>query len=284
MLGQQVQAVFAQSSHDVSFFARDSRRADFFEFRGQKQSELMETLQLRGGEWIINCIGWIPQKSSGLEVDDRELSRLLNVELPKKLNALSKDIDVKVLQVATDCVFLGKQGGYSESSIADATDLYGLSKANGEKEQDNAMLIRSSIIGPDARSQSGLFSWYESRRGELFVNGYKNHLWNGVTSLALAKLFLGLVNSATFNPGTFHWTPSDSVSKHDLLQMFRLHLGTSVFPEVRESHAGEFSDRRLCTNSAERNQFLWQTAGYSEIPSIGKLVSEMISTHSARKL
>ena len=38
----------------------------------------------------------------------------------------------KIFQIATDCVFSGKIGGYNELSNHDDLDIYGVSKSMGE--------------------------------------------------------------------------------------------------------------------------------------------------------
>ena len=42
--------------------------------------------------------------------------------------------DIRYIQIGTDCVFSGKDGGYVEDSFMDAEDLYGKSKIVGEIE------------------------------------------------------------------------------------------------------------------------------------------------------
>jgi dTDP-4-dehydrorhamnose reductase len=53
-------------------------------------------------------------------------------------------------------VFLGDKGSYSEESIKDARDLYGVSKGLGEVSGGNNMTVRTSIIGPERQEKGYL--------------------------------------------------------------------------------------------------------------------------------
>lgn len=274
MLGQQITRVFSREG--ISFRVSDGETAPDarFRFNGQEGSELARLLEIRGGEYVVNCVGWIPQKASGLEEQDANAADLVNCGLPEALEGLSRDYGIKVLQVATDCVFSGGGGPYFESSPLDATDIYGTSKINGELRQPSAMRIRSSIIGPDMSSNSGLFSWFRSKPTESTVTGFDNHLWNGVSTLALAKLFSSIIHSGSFAPGLRHWVPSGHVSKFDLLELFHSHL--PVTASVTKGHGHSSADRRLATNDLQANRELWRLAGYQNVPTIPDLVGEMI--------
>ena len=80
-------------------------------------------------DWIINCIGVIKQKIDENDQTSVEKTLRINQIYPHQIaNAVAGSI-TKVIQIATDCVFNGIKGDYSEESPHDAVDLYGKSKS-----------------------------------------------------------------------------------------------------------------------------------------------------------
>jgi dTDP-4-dehydrorhamnose reductase len=193
------------------------------------------------------------------------------------LEQLAKKMAVRVLQVATDCVFDGSTGKYLESDTPNAGDVYGKSKIAGEQSQPSAMRIRCSIIGQDRNSSAGLFSWYKSQPKDSFVTGYANHFWNGVTTTALAKLFLGIIREGEFQSGLQHWIPLDSVSKLELLSDFRNLLGGNAATVL--SGEGESAvNRTLSTSNPLKSERYWDLAGYEKVPSVSALVRDLVDS------
>jgi dTDP-4-dehydrorhamnose reductase len=221
-------------------------------------------------DWLVNCIGWIPQKSSGDEVADANFAELLNTSLPAQISGSRKKNGFHWIQIGTDCVFDGKSGGYTELSPKNGTDLYA-----GEALSDGALQIRCSIVGRDVRTHSGIYSWFKSSIQDGKVNGYTNHRWNGVTTTAFARLAVGLVSQNWTQPMDQHWIPKDVVSKHDLLVLFASSLGERV-DDVQRTAANETVDRELGTVNPEVNSQLWTIAGYPQVPTIESLCQEFI--------
>ena len=279
MLGQEVERILTQSNLVFTSFSRSAKAQNFFDFIDQTPKEIVDELSLSDHAYIINCIGWIPQRASGDPIKDKEDAWKLNVRLPAQLEEISKQLGVRVLQVATDCVFNGQSGNYSESDKQNSEDLYGVTKREGEKMQPSSMRIRASIIGEDRNSNAGLYSWYKSQPSSGHVTGYTNHMWNGVSTRALARLFLGIIANDIFVSGVQHWIPRDSISKLTLLRIFRNYLngdGATVIPGL----ASNSVDRTLSTDNPLTSDKYWALAGYESPPMIEELVQEMI--HNSR--
>jgi dTDP-4-dehydrorhamnose reductase len=274
MLGTEVVRVAHKSSSLVVGVSRTE--GVFFDAEQMRFSELAQNLSISDEDCVINCIGWIPQKSSGDSGIDNRQAQLLNVELASQINESAKDLGFKWIQIGTDCVFDGEEGSYSESTPKNADDLYGLSKIQGEKLSPMAMIIRASIIGPDRRTKAGLYAWFlgQVRTGRT-VSGFQNHLWNGVSTTAFARLALGLANANKVSPLTAHWIPKDVVSKFSLLRLFADRHGYS--PDAVQPAMGAVGvNRTLTTIDASRNEEFWQIAGYTDVPSIEQLVAELV--------
>lgn len=274
MLGQEVVKTFSREAEPFNAYSRTGGKSERFTFTGQAPRELATQLSIHPGDFVINCIGWIPQVASGDNRVDSANAMLLNIQLPEALEGLAKEYGAKVLQVATDCVFIGSTGDYSESSSMDATELYGLSKIQGELKQPSAMRIRASIVGPDANSASGLFSWFLSQGHQRSVIGFTNHIWNGVTTAALSKLFLGICRGGEFQSGCFHWVPRGKATKYELLSWFQEGLRLES-PAISSGLGPSKVDRTLTTNRPDINEHLWALAGYSEVPSVRSLIGDL---------
>ena len=273
MLGSEVSRVAKESGLQV---VEVSRFSDVpFEAESMDFEQVAVKLGLGETDWLVNCIGWIPQKSSGDEAADVHLAELLNTSLPGQISRSVKKHGFHWVQIGTDCVFDGKSGGYSELSPKNGTDLYGRSKIAGEALSDGAIQIRCSIVGRDVRTHSGIYSWFKSSIREGKVNGYTNHHWNGVTTTAFARLAVGLVSQNWTQPVDQHWIPQDVVSKYELLQLFASSLGERA-DNVKRTAANETVDRELETVNPEVNSQLWAIAGYPEVPTIESLCQEFI--------
>lgn len=253
-----------------------------FDAASSSVEELAKLLQLREADYLVNCIGWIPQKASNLRTEDESAAWLLNTELPRQINNAAGTHGFSWIQIGTDCVFSGSTGGYSETSTKDASDLYGLSKIEGEKLSSHAMMVRSSIIGPDNRTRTGLYSWLKGEATEgRTVTGFRNHLWNGVSTTAFARLAIGLAQTGQKQPFVSHWVPGNSTSKLDLLEFIAKNLGlTSGF--VQAGEAPRAIDRTLKTNNVGFNNELWKLAGYQAPPTIEELVAELVALDRGR--
>jgi len=237
--------------------------------------QLGRQLNLCENDWLVNCIGWIPQKPSGDLAKDIRLANLLNISLPDQLSTSRAQLGFNWIQVATDCAFQGTRGSYSEADVRDAEDLYGSSKITGEGLSQGAIQIRCSIVGRDSRTSSGLYSWFKSvaRRGQ--VKGYVNHFWNGVSTTAFARLSIGMLQEDWGESMNQHWIPSDSLNKYELLQLFAKTLGLE--PDVVIPVEADASiNRTLATVDQNASDSLWMLAGYSEVPSIHELCQEFI--------
>lgn len=164
-------------------------------------------------DYVINCVG-------ALVVHARERAAdaiLLNSYLPHFLSELGKNTGYKLIHISTDCVFSGKNGQYREDSFRDGDDNYARSKALGEVINDRYLTIRTSIIGPELKSDgTGLLDWFFKQSGE--IKGYTKAYWSGVTTLELAKATHELIRQNI--AGLYQLCPNDKISKYELLKLF----------------------------------------------------------------
>jgi dTDP-4-dehydrorhamnose reductase len=224
----------------------------------------------RGFDYAINAIGI----TKPLIRDDQpaEVERAIRVNglFPHWLGRAG----VPVLQIATDCVYSGASSRYTETSLHDATDVYGKSKSVGESWQPSVHHLRCSIIGPEPRDKKFLLEWFLKQPPGGEVSGFTNHDWNGVTTLHFARVCVGIIQAKQTLGHLQHIVPAAPVSKFELLKLFAQSYGGSNV-RIKPTEAGHKVDRTLGTVQPELNALLWSLAGYAAPPSIETMVAEM---------
>lgn len=162
---------------------------------------------------VINCIGLIKQLSSAND----PLSALpINAILPHRLARLCAISRARLIHVSTDCVFDGAKGMYLESDRPDAHDLYGRSKLLGEVDYDNAITLRTSIIGHELNGENALVDWFLSQRGP--VKGYKRAIFSGLPTIELARVIRDHVLPRPELRGLYH-VSAEPIAKYELLKL-----------------------------------------------------------------
>lgn len=178
-------------------------------------------------DYIINCIGIINKYCQDDDAIGVARAIKVNALFPYVLAQAAKSIDARVIQIATDCVFSGRDGHYTESASHDALDAYGKSKSLGEVRLDNILHIRCSIIGPEIEHKVSLLEWFLKQESGQTINGFANHKWNGVTTLQFAQLCQQIIDNGNNNFDSliktnwvYHYVPNTAVSKYELLNIF----------------------------------------------------------------
>lgn len=146
------------------------------------------------GDFVINCIGLTKARIDSQSIHSRQTATQVNSLFPNDLALAAEQIGFKVLQVATDCVFSGKNGGYSEDSRHDALDVYGKTKSLGESPSPNVLHLRCSLIGREAPGRNTLlYNWVTMQSHSARISGYTNHKWKGLTNQAFGKIVGGMI-------------------------------------------------------------------------------------------
>ena len=222
---------------------------------------------------IINCIGVIKPNINEEKNNSIINAIKINSIFPRDLFNLKKK-NIKVLQIATDCVFDGLIGNYNEESNHNATDIYGKSKSLGEVKGNNFFNLRCSIIGEEIKNKKSLISWFLSHKSEEKINGYVNHIWNGITTTAFAKIIIGIIKHKFYNlPNIIHILPRNTVSKFQLLKRLKFHYQKNN--NINQSLASLKIDRSLSSKFSLLNKKIWKLAGYKKIPTVNYLIDEI---------
>lgn len=230
MLGYAVSEYFAANGYSVKRMTRND-----FDISKDDISELEPFLA--GATAVINCSGIIKQK-----IADHSIEEILKVNsiFPINLAKLSDKLKVQCFHITTDCVYSGKKGGYTESDLFDAEDVYGMSKNAGDT--DLCMTLRTSIIGEEKSHFTSLLSWVKSQKGKT-INGYLDHFWNGVTTLYLAEIIHEIIKSNLYQKGIFHIHSKEVVSKYELTVMINKVYGLGI--KINRFETNEPCDRSL---------------------------------------
>ena len=165
-------------------------------------------------DFVVNSIGVVKKT---LMDDGASTAVEVNSVLPQALSEFSKRYNYKLIHISTDCVFSGDSGMYVESDSADARDLYGRSKLMGETELQNALVLRTSIVGRELGRQHGLLEWLLAQSPGP-VSGYTQAYFSGIPTVTLAKLIDQIITTQSELSGCFH-VASNRISKFDLLNL-----------------------------------------------------------------
>ena len=273
MLGGTVYQTLTGS--DIEVLEASRSRGLIFDAEVELAGELLRKASLKPGDFVVNCVGLTKTHITEDKKETIERALRLNVLFPIDLARAAEELNLRVIQVATDCVFSGDEGKYLESSPHDAYDAYGKSKSLGEVKSEHVMHLRCSLIGPEGEGrQSLLFEWVRASEPNSRLNGYVNHYWNGLTSLAFARIVAGIVESDSFSPGLHHLVPADELTKYELIRL-ELELLEREDVQVEAFQAEESIDRTLATNAPEINRTLFAFGGYERVPTIREMMEEL---------
>ncbi|MCX6809784.1 MAG: SDR family oxidoreductase [Candidatus Berkelbacteria bacterium] len=162
---------------------------------------------------LINCIGITKQLSK--EEDPLEAVEI-NAALPHRLAKECRKTKTRMIQLATDCVFSGLKGNYSESDLSDATDLYGRTKFLGEVNYPHCLTIRTSFIGHELGTKHGLLEWFLSQKVQ--TKGFKKAIYSGMPTVLIAKVMSEHIFKNPKLSGLYQISTSP-ISKYDLLKL-----------------------------------------------------------------
>ena len=176
---------------------------------------LIRALTIVRPDVVVNCVGVVKQRPSA---KDPLVSLTVNSLLPHRVAALCATSGARMIHISTDCVFSGKTGQYTEADVADAEDLYGRSKLLGEPHEASAsaLTLRTSIVGRELRSTTGVTEWFLSQRGGT-VPGFTSAVFSGLTTSALAGLVSRLIEQRRDLSGLYH-VSAPAITKFELLQ------------------------------------------------------------------
>lgn len=195
---------------------------------------LKEKLKSNSVDYIINCLGLLIKKCEENPINAIKINSLF----PHQLVKIAEGIGAQVIHLSTDC--------HMDDNV------YGRSKRAGEINYPNHLTIRTSIIGPELKKDGeGLFEWFMQQEGE--INGYTNVIWDGITTLELAKFSGWYMQKDDKLFGIKNLRSSKPISKYDLLKLikkiYKKEIKINRFCDIKEdkTEKNEFLDYKIIT-------------------------------------
>lgn len=258
MAGHMIAMYLKNNGHDVTGFAKNkSLICDTVIGDALDKNSIKEVVNKMEYDFIINCIGILNKAV------DRNLADgiYLNSFLPQFVAKCIEGKKSKLIHISSDCVFSGKCGHYSETSLPDETSMYGRTKLLGEINDECNLTIRTSIIGPELKKNGvGLFHWFMLQNGE--VNGFTKAIWTGVTTLELAKAIEKMSNQNI--TGLYHLVNDSVISKYELLCLFKKYFRNN---EIKINKETSFETDKSIINTREDFNY--------SVPSYEQMILEM---------
>jgi dTDP-4-dehydrorhamnose reductase len=186
MLGSMAIQYFSQLGHQVHFVKARYGNKYFDSY-----------VQDFGGDYIINCIGAIPQRTDNFKI---------NTDLPILLSNIAQ---CRVIHPGTDCEMDADDYGTSKRLASEYIKLY----------SKNTKILKTSIVGPENGTAFGLMAWLGAQENQK-VKGYTGAIWNGNTTLEWCKQAAELMqNWDLYKAETI--LEGKPISKFDMLQLFK---------------------------------------------------------------
>lgn len=237
-----------------------ARGSDFFEPSYSLDitdfDQLKSILKKESPDVVINCIGILNKDAE----DHPDKAVLINSYLPHFVASVGAELGFRLIHISTDCVFNGKKGNYTLTDQKDGFGFYAQTKALGEVAYGNNLTLRTSIVGPELKSDGiGLFHWFMQQHGE--IKGYTQAFWTGVTTIELAKAIAAAIEQGI--TGLHHLVYGEKISKYDLIGLFKSVFGT-------DAQIKPFGDYHVDKSLIKEN------SGFNyDVPSYKKMVEEM---------
>jgi dTDP-4-dehydrorhamnose reductase len=182
-----------------------------------------------GPDVVVNCVA-VGRPAPA----DPMRSVLVHSVLPRRLSHLCGLAGARLIQIGSDGVFSGTRGAYTEDDVPDANDIYGISKLLGEVAAPHAITLRTSIIGHELQSGSGLLEWFLSRQDQCRC--FTRAIFSGFPTIVLADLIRDVVVPRPDLHGVYH-VATQPISKFDLLQLVARRYGKAIrlIPDDRKN-------------------------------------------------
>ena len=229
MIGHKI----AQSLNDECELILSSRKSISLDTIGVKRGKILfhdlitdnldSMLKKIFPDLIINCAGITTRR--GVK-DNIQNTRLLNSDIPHKLDSWANLNSKKLIHFSTDCVFSGSRGNYLDNDISDANDTYGKTKAAGEVNSFNTLTIRCSMIGRELYNFTELFEWLVKNKNKN-IDGYSKVFYSGITTVRMGKIISKIINEDINLTGIYNIS-SIPISKFELLHKLSNAFGLNV--------------------------------------------------------
>ncbi len=264
MIGSEVTRYFRLKGENVD----TPKRVEFCEIKDlisrPDLKKLDALIESKKPDFILNLAGKTRHRITKKE--DEVDAILVNVLFSSMLDGIASRNSIPIFTIATDCVFSGNEGSYSENSVKDGADIYAITKIAGEESTRATNHLRVSVVGLGDKNGSSLAEWFYNLPVNSKIDGYTNHYWNGVPSRVLGKVLHEIYRNKIETPKDFHLATQGKLSKLEILYIFRdMFKRTDI--EIQEIQTPKVVDRSLTTIHQSLNLDIWNLCGFERVPN-----------------
>lgn len=234
--------------------------------------DIEELLEKSRPDVVINCIAKLNSPKLNNDEMLQKDAFALNALLPAALNEL--DGHARVIHVSTDAVFSGQCPPYEEDSVTDGKSYYGETKIAGERNLNNALILRTSILGKSRYREISIPNLVRNATKERKLLVPVNEFWNGVTTHAFSEFIHSLIQKygTDFANGIRHIVPEGVVSKFELFCMVAEKISKTQ-DMITETEVE--MPRSVILSSKHRyfNEEIWDISIFRKAPSIPEMIN-----------
>jgi dTDP-4-dehydrorhamnose reductase len=188
---------------------------------------------------ILNCSGL----TSVEECESNQKDAIyLHEKFPGIIAKFSSDTKIKNIHISTDHLWDGKKSFYKESDPTTPINVYGITKANGEKlvlhENPSSLIIRTNFFGKGTSWRKSFSDWaIEKLKDQANFYGFEDVYF---TPISIPLLLDAIYRFIDINAsGIFHVAGSERISKHDFI------IEMAKFLKFNHSHLHKSSYRQI---------------------------------------
>ncbi len=173
-------------------------------------------------DYIINCVAI---HDLNFSENNKDLSYLINADVPKKLAEYCEQKNCNLIHFSTDYVFDGKKKNnleYTEQDLVNPLNIYGSSKVMGEKKIksifNNYYILRiSTLFGsnpPRGKKYNFVDAIINKFNNKEIIKVVSDQISKPTSTLYIAKVVKEIIEKK-FENGIYHLTNNQSLSFYD---------------------------------------------------------------------
>jgi dTDP-4-dehydrorhamnose reductase len=254
MLGSVLYKLFKENPRlEIVGTSRNYEGGDYLFDLNSGASALEPLIKDRKIQYVINCIGIRSALIDETSCSSIKNTYFVNSIFPTQLGWLCNGLGVKVIAISSNAVYSNGMEAMYERNHPSPDSTYGISKLLGEVALLNVINIRCSIIGPDFHKKinHGLYTWVENLQDGASIDGYTDHIWNGVTTLEYANLCNEILENNLFDEirnktPILHFAIREPITKYKLIKILASEMKKKI--DVIPVQSNRASSQILASN------------------------------------
>lgn len=214
--------------------------------------------------------------------DDPETCRKVNVDGPRNIALVCKELNIKMVYISTDYVFSGEgEDAFEVDSPKRPNNVYGISKSDGEDEVkklvDKHFILRISwAFGINGNNFINTMLRLGKERGEVKV--VADQIGSPTYTYDVAKMIADMIVTEKF--GTYHVTNEGYCSWYEFSKEIFKQAGLEVKVEAVDSN--EFPVKALRPKNSRLSKSSLDQAGFARLRTWQDALSDYLSKKSIK--